>query len=78
MEVWGEIRKVILANYTVCGQFENHQESVDNAANFRGSRLGYFAQSKDSGPIREVFYATLRVWGECVNNQDSGDLSCKY
>ncbi|CDY37117.1 BnaC06g03820D [Brassica napus] len=24
---------VILANYTVCGQFENHQESVDNAAN---------------------------------------------
>ena len=45
---------------------------------FRGSRLGYFAQSKDSGPIREVVYATLRVWGECVNNQDSGDLSCKY
>ena len=41
----GQNRKVILAIYRVCSQFENHQESGDHYANTRVLSLGTIKSS---------------------------------
>ena len=66
-------RKVIHANYRVCGQFENHQESGDHSAHPRV----LIAQSEVYGSIREVISAHSKVLGRFVSNQQLRDLFCK-